>query len=79
MPTTKPVRTNGWVIRVQPIARSLPAKYYATVADDRCHAEAIVGDYCNITYRRVVFEKVLTRSDVARLALKRGVVKPYVL
>jgi len=64
-----------WVIRVTPIEG--PSKDYAVIADNQAHAEALVGDHCNVTNEKVEFVKVLHPSHADRLGLKAGDVKPY--
>jgi hypothetical protein len=54
-----------------------PPKRYAVVADGFAHAQALVGNYCEVTNAKVEAVGILTDREVERLALKRGEVKLY--
>ena len=48
------------------------AKWYAVAADDLAHAQALMGDYCNIANAKIEFERLLIDTTIKRLKLKRG-------
>ena len=53
------------------------AKWYAVLADDLAHAQALVGDSCNIANAKIEFERLLTDTTIKRLKLKPGEVKRF--
>ena len=53
------------------------AKWYAVAADDLAHAQALMGDYCNLANAKIEFERLLTDTTIKRLKLKRGEVKRF--
>ena len=77
MPTPTPSRPSCYLMSVlTPGAES--AKWYAVLADDLAHAQALVGDACNIANAQIEFERFLTDTTIKRLKLKPGEVKPFV-
>jgi hypothetical protein len=64
----------GWVFAVRGINEPAP-RFYATVADDAGHAEALIGDYLAITSERIKFHRLLTDGEVMQLGIGMGDVK----
>lgn len=75
-PTPTPIRPSCYLMSVlTPGAEN--ANWYAVLADDLAHAQALVGEYCNIANANIKFERLLTDTTIKRLMLKPGEVKRF--
>ena len=75
-PTHRPGRSSCYLMSVlRPGAEN--GIWYAVLADDLAHAQALVGEYCNIGNANIEFERLLTDTTIKRLKLKRGEVKLF--
>ena len=78
-----PNKLNGWLVAAQGpndphqqlYAAVAERVKYSSIADEKAHAEALVGDYLLVTNERIEFRRRLTDGEIARLGLKAGEVK----
>ena len=66
----------GYLISVLAPGAALQ-QLYAAGADNLAHAQALVGDYCNIASAKIEFERELGVEDLDRLKLERDQVIPF--